>query len=922
MSREWARDPDGPVLLVFPPAWEPDLPYLGPAQLAGTLRAAGIDTRLWDLNIEVFEALLEPERLHAVAAGEMALLEAVAEREALPHAEVPRYSRAVEATLFAGTLLETIQSSLDALREEEAWQDPDVFSQAQRILRRGLQLAVAGQSSTRLDLDGPRGPWDTRSLASLLHVAVDPAQNPYYHLLRRLAATRLERDRPLLLGITLVDPQQWLGTLTLLQACREIAPALPVFIGGPLVRVLADRLPGATPLLELVDGLVVGEGELPLRQLVDRLRANACFDDVPGLIRRPATGPVLVNPPATPGLWPVPAPSFVGLPLDRYLLPELVLPLQFSRGCYWRRCAFCSLSVEQPQHTRVQKPATVLATMKELYQAHGCTRFFFTDDALPPAPLRQLAARIAAEQLPFTWFGEIRLDDSLSPAHIAELAAGGCRMLVFGLESGHPRTLTAMHKGIRLEHVDRLLRACVDSQIAVHLWLIAGFPGESRAEALASLDFLRDRPWLLASPNFSAAFNRFVLPRHAPLALRGGEGLCQVGVDDPHLDLDQELDFTPLPRADGATPILPAEAEALAGELQALLDEAIPPSVRQNGRADNFLRQSRWVAAAAPAGRATSAAPDPGAAPAPPDETGTDAPAVARPPDPCWPRGLKIARPPEAEVAWLTHPLPRLGPLGPDPCPRYPRARPILLYHASSDAFVALPDRLGALVDLAARPAPLEPIYRALDARERRVLLDLVGLGALRLQDAHGPRDPATTLELGWTRQQAAELLQELDARQESRCPEGCARCCTSTVPVWPSELALLEEGLRGLAPAVRQQLLTAGQGAPDVRGLPSCPLLADARCLAYACRPLSCLLYGHPTAARPGNHCALRDAHRPREPQAIPEGLFYLFSRVPELAAGSHPGSAPVTIGEAVTEILRRLADEERVAQKEPLAS
>ena len=37
----------------------------------------------------------------------------------------------------------------------------------------------------------------------------------------------------------------------------------------------------------------------------------------------------------------LPPPDFDGLPLEKYFVPQLILPYLATRGCYWGRCTFC-----------------------------------------------------------------------------------------------------------------------------------------------------------------------------------------------------------------------------------------------------------------------------------------------------------------------------------------------------------------------------------------------------------------------------------------------------------------------------------------------------------------------------------------------------------------------------------------------------
>ena len=63
------------------------------------------------------------------------------------------------------------------------------------------------------------------------------------------------------------------------------------------------------------------------------------------LASSPAADATLTPPPAPAG---VPAP---GPKTDAPYAPQTVLPIQFSRGCYYKDCAFCAPSSSVPRET-------------------------------------------------------------------------------------------------------------------------------------------------------------------------------------------------------------------------------------------------------------------------------------------------------------------------------------------------------------------------------------------------------------------------------------------------------------------------------------------------------------------------------------------------------------------------------------------
>ena len=117
-------------------------------------------------------------------------------------------------------------------------------------------------------------------------------------------------------------------------------------IGGSIFTRRADNIRRCPSLFELADDIVVFEGETALLELVRAAGQEGLQAEIPNLIYR-QNGKITVNQPFySENVNQLPAPNYDGFPLDRYLSPEPVLPVQFSRGCYYKDCAFCALTLD------------------------------------------------------------------------------------------------------------------------------------------------------------------------------------------------------------------------------------------------------------------------------------------------------------------------------------------------------------------------------------------------------------------------------------------------------------------------------------------------------------------------------------------------------------------------------------------------
>ena len=132
-------------------------------------------------------------------------------------------------------------------------------------------------------------------------------------------------------------------------------------------------------VITLLDALDKGEGDL---------------SGLPNLIYKDPAGIHISREVCSENLAELPPPDFDGLPLDKYFVPELILPYLATRGCYWGRCTFCDHFqgyVEGFRTKQVDHIVREIDFLKNKYQ----TRFFhFTDESYPPALFRKLSRQL------------------------------------------------------------------------------------------------------------------------------------------------------------------------------------------------------------------------------------------------------------------------------------------------------------------------------------------------------------------------------------------------------------------------------------------------------------------------------------------------------------------------------------------------
>ncbi len=291
---------------------------------------------------------------------------------------------------------------------------------------------------------------------------------------------------PRLVGLSIISPQQVPQAVEVARRVRAVWPQARIVVGGPWAKLGRDLLPDARYgfLFDWFDVIVTGDGEEPLLGLLRH--QDGPLDAIANLVVRENGVPVATRPaPALP-LTALPDPDFDGIEFDLYTDP--FVPVERASLCYWRRCVFCWHN-HPDRAGEALPPATVAARVEAHRRATGMTRFSFIDNAVSGSYMRELASEIRARGLAIEWVMQARFEEEfLDPDYCRLLAASGCRMVFFGLETSDPKALRRFRKGIRIEHVPAMMARCHEAGIGVALYLLV-YPGQTRQDFEETLRF-------------------------------------------------------------------------------------------------------------------------------------------------------------------------------------------------------------------------------------------------------------------------------------------------------------------------------------------------------------------------------------------------------------------------------------------------
>jgi anaerobic magnesium-protoporphyrin IX monomethyl ester cyclase len=518
------------VSLIFPPSWIPSQPFLSLPSLQGFLKKKGVDNvSIRDLNIEIMDKLLSSEKVKKthktfvdrLSNGTKSLGYAEGETEVLSRLGWAR------DVIEGENLIQKVEWAKATLRSEgfydindyvESWKIIDRWLQAYGMLYYPSEISIADNSMR----------YSVYSSAEIVMAVDNEYENPYRDLFKEHVIDSIFKEDTCLVGISVTATSQVMPAFTLARLLKEKCRDIHITMGGSVFTKLIDNLQENHTLFGLVDSFIVFEGEHALLGLIEQLNGKKDFGKVPNLIYRDGNQIRINKPFHVEDINSLPTPDYDGFPLDQYLSPMRVLPLQGSRGCYWRKCTFCNLHVDNLRF-RLRNLDLVLEDMAKLKEKYDTGYMFFSDECMPVKQLDNLSSRLIAEDNGVKWMAGVRFDKGLTKDILQKARDAGCLKMVFGLESSNKRILSLMDKGIETEITRNIIDNCLDSDIAIHMYVIVGFPSETREEALETLDFVISNKRFMRSRGASCLACLFELEKHAPILRDPGKyGLTKI----------------------------------------------------------------------------------------------------------------------------------------------------------------------------------------------------------------------------------------------------------------------------------------------------------------------------------------------------------------------------------------------------------
>lgn len=287
----------------------------------------------------------------------------------------------------------------------------------------------------------------------------------------------VRREAPGLIGVS-ATTRQWLRARNVLNALRRISN-VPVVVGG----LHATFSPEDVLSQDGIDYICLGEGEAALLDLVNALEDGKPVANIANIWSKDGARPKLRNP-----IEPLDSVPF----LARDMLDERwgVRHVTTQRGCPFP-CTYCAArmydklyaSGDTTNYGRRRSLGNVLAELHAL-RANGPLNYvIFLDDTftIHHPWVREFCKAYARDfAVPFSLNARV---ETVNEIMLRELAAAGCKHIIYGVESGSERVRREiMKRSASNQRFRDVFRWTREAGIMATANYILGTPGESRAE--------------------------------------------------------------------------------------------------------------------------------------------------------------------------------------------------------------------------------------------------------------------------------------------------------------------------------------------------------------------------------------------------------------------------------------------------------
>lgn len=400
-----------------------------------------------------------------------------------------------------------IRQAYEAQRDTRVYKDMPRFIQAHQTLEHALDeisrqhREAKGATRESLTLRGNTFTYVSDSLANSRQGILDAispenrGKNLFYQYYKDIVVPHILKEGYDVVGFSVFLTDQLIPTFLLASMIKERSPNTKIVLGGNYLSRFRDTLSLDDELnkklFSSIDAIILNEGEIPFREVLERISKSESLDGVNQLItkkdgRIKLTYRQMELPAMDMDM--LPRPDFDGIFTDLegkvnvFWTPSPVISLYTERGCKWANiCDFCSIpgAGNKATGTGARSAPLVAEDMKFYQDKYGSNVFSFGNETLSKQFMSDLTDELDKLGVIVNIDGYTRTDQfhngGLDREMIRQISKY-FRFLQIGFESSDEETLASMRKGRKPAYDSELAKELFENGVMPHAFLLLGFP--------------------------------------------------------------------------------------------------------------------------------------------------------------------------------------------------------------------------------------------------------------------------------------------------------------------------------------------------------------------------------------------------------------------------------------------------------------
>ena len=247
------------------------------------------------------------------------------------------------------------------------------------------------------------------------------------------------------------------------------------------------------------DYIILGEGELTLKELLTKIKNKEPVSDLKGIVFK-NNEEFVTNPKreALKNLDELPMPAWDLVDVDAYKKvwaergKKISLNIATTRGCPYK-CNWCAKPIYGVRYNS-HSPEYVTKLISYLKENYDVTNFWMCDDifGLKPRWVQNFNTALKKADLKITYVIQSRVDLLLKEDSIDALAESGLKEVWVGAESGSQKILDAMDKGTQLSQIYEATRLLKVKNVKVAFFIQFGYLGETKEDIAKTIAMIKE----------------------------------------------------------------------------------------------------------------------------------------------------------------------------------------------------------------------------------------------------------------------------------------------------------------------------------------------------------------------------------------------------------------------------------------------